>query len=280
MHLPRHARGWLALAVLAAGCVAGPAGAARTPAPLAGAAGGNLVNTGCRLVAGPRVHRDSSPADAPPVGNSACPGIRPGAEYVTAVGSCTLAFVFSGSDSGTYLATAGHCADLAEHAPRTYPRGKGPIAADAVTGKEFGRFVYSGHTSGATDFGLIRLSPGARAEAQVCHFGGPTGMSTSVDRDVTLAQHYGNGLGMESTRARTAAVPHGLYRADWVPMFGAATPGDSGGPVLVDGLALGTIDEIRGNGNGPMVVTRLPDAIAAAAKALRVRLTLRTAETL
>ena len=274
MRLLSPRRGLLALALLATAGTLVPASAA------APAASTNLLDTSCRLVqtpTGTRVER--SPQAAPPFGNTACGGIRPGAEYVTEIASCTLAYVFRGSDGATYVATAGHCT-VENNVTRTWLPGKGPLAGDPVTGKEFGRFVYATRVDGATDFALIRLRAGVKADPQVCHFGGPTGMATQVNSDAATLQHYGHGYGMENSRARTAYAHVGLRRADWITAIGASNLGDSGGPVNLDGLAVGVIDELRANGNGNIAITRLPAAIAAASKALKIRLTLRTAPVL
>ena len=284
MRLPAARRGVLALALVAGLTALMPAGSASAPAgrtPAVAPPVGDLIDRSCRLVetpAGSRIVR--SPDAAPPVGNTACGGIRPGAEYLTVAGYCTLAYVFRGSDGATYVATAGHCALDAEQTTRTWKVGKGPIAGDPTTGVEFGRFVYATAKNNETDFALIRLRPGVKADPQMCHFGGPTGMATQVSLDAALLQHYGNGLGMENSRARTATAVHGLRRPDWVTAFGVMTPGDSGGPVSLDGAAVGTVDELRANGNGNLAITRLPAAVAAASKALRIRLTLRTAPVL
>jgi hypothetical protein len=268
-------RGLLALALLATAGTLVPAQAAVPTSPL------NLVDTFCRLVetpTGTRVAR--SPEAAPPVGNTACAGIRPGAEYVTTIGACTLAYMFSGSDGATYMATAGHCAIGSEQGTKRWAPGTGPLAGDPVTGKEFGRFVYATATDLETDFALIRLNRGVKANPQMCHFGGPTGLATQVASEAVMLQHYGNGYGMENSRARTAYAYFGLRRPDWVTAYGVMTPGDSGGPVSLDGAAVGVVDELRSNGNGPIAVTRLPAAIAAASKSLKIRLTLRTAPVL
>ncbi|HSH23664.1 MAG TPA: hypothetical protein VK975_06355, partial [Acidimicrobiales bacterium] len=43
------------------------------------------------------------------VGLGSCSGLRPGSRVVTDNGSCTLNFVFTGSDGERYMGTAGHC---------------------------------------------------------------------------------------------------------------------------------------------------------------------------
>src|SRR5438105_278130 len=47
---------------------------------------------------------------AAPVGTSSCPGVRPGAVYSVENGNgCSMSFLFRGSDSRYYAASAGHC---------------------------------------------------------------------------------------------------------------------------------------------------------------------------
>lgn len=250
--------------VIAAGLVV----AATLPA---GAAPGsrNLVDTACRLTA--------NGVTTPPVGDTPCPGVRPGAAYVTSIGGCTLGYVFSGSDRNTYVATAGHCA--VDNMTTVVWRGNaGPIAGDPATGKEFGRFAFAVREDGKTDFALIRLNRGVPWNPEMCYFGGPTGIATNVDFKPVALVHYGNGIGMDYTQARTAYAVHGLRRPDFVTAFGVMSPGDSGGPVNTEaGLAVGTVDEIAVNGNGHVIVQRIGPNIAAAQKALGLRLTLRTA---
>ena len=250
---------------------AGLALLAVAPADAAPAAPRNLIRTDCRLT--------PTGVTAPPVGDAPCPGIRPGAAYVTTVGGCTLGYVFTGSDRNTYVATAGHCAVKDQQPGGTvWKPGTGPIAGDPVTGVEFGRFVYAKHEHGKTDFGLIRLRPGVKADPQMCHFGGPTGIATNVDFAPVALVHYGNGYGMDYTQARTSYAVHGLRRADAVTAFGAMSPGDSGGPVNTDkGLAVGVIDELVVNGNGHVLVQRLSPYLDEVRRRLGVRLTLRTA---
>jgi hypothetical protein len=274
VRLPRRLGALVALS-LGVGAVV-PAGA--TPGGTPGAV--NLVDRSCRLVVGSdgRNAVSRSGEDAPPYGNTSCPGIRPGAEYVTAIGRCTFAWVYRGSDGATYLATAGHCALATNNTTTTWRGDTGPLVGDPQTGQEIGRFVWATRTDGATDFALVKLRRGLKADPQLCHFGGPLATTSAVNLDPVDLVHYGHGLGMENLRARTSKAVHGLRRADWVTAFGAATPGDSGGPAMTaDGQVVGVIDELRGNGNGNVAITRVGPMLAAATKALGVRFTLRTA---
>lgn len=249
---------------------AGLALAATVPAGAA-PADRNLIDRSCRLT-------KNGVTAPPPFGDAPCPGVRPGAAYVTTVGGCTLGYVFSGSDRATYVATAAHCA-VDNNTTMAWPKGNGPVAGDPVTGKEFGRFVYATRNdAGNSDFALVKLNKGVPYDPQMCYFGGPTGIATNVDFDPVALVHYGNGYAMDYTQARTAYAAHGLRRPDWVTAFGAMSPGDSGGPVGTDtGLAVGVVDQIAVNGNGYLIVQRLGPGVDAAQKALRLKLTLRTA---
>ncbi len=228
-------------------------GAALLPAVPAGAAG-------CALV--------------PPYGGGACPGVRPGAYVESAEGGCTLGFLFTGSDRRRYAATAGHCGVASGEA--VWALGKGPVAS-AADGKPIGRFAYA-VANGDVDFGLIRLDNGVKADPQVCHFGGPTGVNTAVHTDLVELRHVGQGLGEGYSPARTAEAPFGLYRADYTYAWGAAYFGDSGSPVVdAAGQAVGVITQLKASGLGDIGINRLAPRLAVAQAKLRIRLTLLTA---
>ena len=131
------------------------------------------------------------------------------------------------------------------------------------------------------DFALFRLDSGVPWNAQMCHFGGPIGLIDRRvrDRDV-LVHHYGSGTGADGIPARTGDMFFGLYRPDYVFFYGVASTGDSGGPVIDD----------TGGDRGPhrpddtvhRQRRRQPAVrhLAAASKALKIKLTLLTAPTL
>ena len=123
---------------------------------------------------------------AAPLGTGECPGVRPGAVVESDNGQCTFNFLFQGSDGARYIGTAGHCilgddplgGDAGE---QSWAAGSGPEARDGA-GNRIGEFAYA-ILQDPKDFALIRLDPGVAANAQMCHFGGPTGVNT--DRGAT-----------------------------------------------------------------------------------------------
>lgn len=251
----RTARRAVRLAVLAAALVAPPAVAA---SPLCAPA--------------------RAPHDALPVGTTACPGVRPGAGYLSGAERCTFAFVFQGSDRRRYVATAGHCAfDPDADGTKVWRSGTGPVVTDP-DGKRLGTFAYATMQGQFRDFALVRLDPGVASSPEMCHFGGPTGINTTVSNADLLVHHYGQGTGLDYVPARTGEMFFGLYRADYAYFYGAASTGDSGGPVTAeDGSAIGVLTDLTTPFTGNVGVNRLAPNLADAEKALRIRLTLLTA---
>lgn len=218
-------------------------------------------------------------ATADPVGNTPCEGVRPGATYTAGGAQCSFGFLFQGADRRRYIATAGHCA-LDADGTKTWKGNTGPAVTDTA-GKQVGRFVYATMQGDFTDFALIRLDPGVAASPQVCHFGGPTKLTTEVHNRDVLVHHYGAGLGADYLPARTGEAFFGLYRADYIYFYGVASTGDSGSPVIdADGAAVGLITELTTPFTGNVGVNRLAGHLTAASKALKTRLTLLTAPTL
>ena len=225
-----------------------------------------------------------APATEPdPVGTTPCPGVRPGAVLRSGSELCTFGFVFQGSDRRRYVATAGHCAyspDPADDPGRTqtWRAGTGPAVRDG-DGKAVGRFAYATMSRQFKDFALVRLDNGVAWSPQLCHFGGPTRLNSEVhNRDIPV-HHYGQGVVVgDLAPARTGDALFGLYRADYAYFHGAAYEGDSGAPVVdADGGAIGHITDLTTPFTGNVGVNRLADHVAAAQKALRIRLTLLTA---
>jgi hypothetical protein len=222
--------------------------------------------------------------DATPVGTTACAGVRPGAPYLSGSELCTFAFVFQGSDRRRYVATAGHCAfapDPAEDPGRvqTWRNATGPVVTDPA-GKRLGTFAYAAMQGQFRDFGLVRLDNGVPSSPEMCHFGGPTGINTTVSNTDLLVHHYGQGTGLDYVPARTGEAFFGLYRPDYVYFYGAASTGDSGGPVVAeDGSAIGVLTDLTTPFTGNVGVNRLSQNLQDAQKALRIRLTLLTAPT-
>jgi hypothetical protein len=75
----------------------------------------------------------------PPIGLSTGTTVQPGGLVETELGTCTLNFLFDGSDGRRYIATAGHCI-LGEDAPdgqpleKTWNAGEGPGPRTGMAG--------------------------------------------------------------------------------------------------------------------------------------------------
>jgi hypothetical protein len=220
---------------------------------------------------------------ADPVGTTACPGVRPGAALRSGTELCTFGFLFQGSDRRRYAVTAGHCAFATDPArdpgtTKVWRTATGPVVKDG-TDKAVGRFAYATMSGQFKDFALVRLDRGVVSSPQMCHFGGPTRLTADVHNNDVQVQHYGQGVGTgDVLPARTGDAFFGLYRPDYVYFYGAASEGDSGSPVVTaDGEAVGTITDLTTPFTGNVGVNRLAGHIAAAQKALKIRLTLLTA---
>lgn len=248
--MPAHARTTLRAVVLAAALLA--------PLPAAAAPCTNAA------------------AKADPVGTTKCPGVAPGTGYLSGNEACTFAFVFTGSDRRRYVATAGHCAFVSDaDATQTWRPGTGPVVTDK-DGRRLGTFAYATMQGQFRDFALVRLDPGVAADPAMCHFGGPTGVNTAISNADIQVHHYGQGIGY--LPARTGDMFFGLYRPDYVYFYGAASVGDSGGPVIAaDGSAVGVLTDLTTPFTGNVGVNRLQQHVVDAQKALRIRLTLATA---
>jgi hypothetical protein len=256
------------------------------PAGTASADGGanwTLDGKPCKLIPVPA---------AAPVGTGPCPGVRPGAIVQSDAGQCTFNFLFTGSDGTRYIGTAGHCilgespigGDVGEE---SWAPGQGPVARDA-SGQRIGEFAYA-ILQDPKDFALIRLDPGVQASAQMCHFGGPTGVND--DRPglsmPTMLNHFGNGIGVGSVLPARSALALGMPDPDHVFAEGAVVPGDSGsGIISSDGRAVGVIvttgvhsSSIGTSGvdAGTMGVTRVTPQVQRAEQVLGLNLTMQTA---
>lgn len=255
------------------------------PAHAGTAANWTLGGKDCKLI--------EVPVDAPPVGIGSCPGVRPGAIVESDAGQCTFNFLFSGSDGNRYIGTAGHCilgespigGDVGE---QSWSAGSGPVARDA-SGNRVGEFAYA-ILQDPKDFALIRLDSGVQASAQMCHFGGPTGINSDQTSATTVLHHFGNGIGVGIVLPARSAVAFGLPDADHVYAEGAVVPGDSGsGIISADGRAVGVIvttgihsSSIGTSGIdvGTMGITRLGPQLERASEVLGLGFALQTAPTL
>jgi hypothetical protein len=223
----------------------------------------------------------TGPAD--PFGTDSCDGVRPGTQLKSGTELCTFGFLFQGSDKRRYAATAGHCAfatdpDRTVGKTVTWKGTAGPVVRDGAD-KQVGRFAYATMKGQFQDFALVRLDNGVPYDPQMCHFGGPTSLTTAVHNDDIQVHHYGRGVGIgDEVPARTGEMFYGLYRPDYVYFYGAAYEGDSGSPVITDGgEAVGLVTDLTTPFTGNVGVNRLADHLNAAQKALKIRLTLMTA---
>ena len=249
---------------------------------LGGAAGGEWTLGGvpCELIEVPA---------ATPIGTGACPGVRPGAIVESDNGQCSFNFLFQGSDGVRYMGTAGHCilgddplgGDAGE---QTWAAGSGPAARDGE-GNRIGEFAYA-VLQDPKDFALIRLDPGVAASAQMCHFGGPTGVNADQGADPVVLHHFGQGIGVGTALPARSALAVGMPDPDHVYAAGGVVPGDSGsGIISADGRAVGVIVTTglhtgEGTDAGSMGVTRLAPQVARAGQQLGIGLDLQEAPTL
>jgi hypothetical protein len=230
---------------------------------------------------------------AAPFGITECPGVRPGAIVESDTGQCTFNFLFAGGDGRPYIGTAGHCilgespfgGDVGEEA---WAPGDGPEARDA-NGARIGEFAYA-ILQDPKDFALIRLDPGVAASAQMCHFGGPTGVNSDLTSGAVVLHHHGNGIAIGTVLPARTGVALGLPDPDHVFAQMLALPGDSGSGVISDdGRAVGVLVTVGvhtgsiGTGGvdaGIVGITRLAPQVARAAQVLGTSVTPLTAPTL
>ncbi|MGH7899861.1 MAG: hypothetical protein ACREQQ_18035, partial [Candidatus Binatia bacterium] len=200
-----------------------------------------------------------------------CSGVRPGALIESDKGLCTMNFLFQGSNGARYVGTAGHCIlgesplggeEVGEFSGAGLAAEVAPLSVEARdgAGNRIGDFAYAILSSAAgptRDFSLVRLDPSVTANAQICHFGGPTGTNAATPESPVLLHHYGNGLLVgEVLPARTHLALH-LSNPDEALALGLALPGDSGAGVISDdGGAVGVLVTVGVNFGigGPAIV--------------------------
>ena len=212
---------------------------------------------------------------ASPIGIGGCSGVRPGAYYSTPTAGCTFNFLFRGGDGFRYIGSAGHCL-VETNEVASWPIGSGPeIRSD--TGAIVGRGAYAINRA-ERDFALIRLDPGTKANAQMCHFGGPTGLDDSHSSAPAAVEHYGQGIGVSILTPGRTAIATDRRREDTVTAMGIANLGDSGSGVMHEGRALGVIVAlVVGTTTGNIHITRLIPQLEEAEQAIGTDLTLVTA---
>ena len=150
-----------------------------------------------------------------------------------------------GLDGSRYIGTAGHCilgespvgGDVGE---QSWAPGTGPVARDG-DGNRIGEFAYA-ILQDPKDFSLIRVDPGVATNAQMCHFGGPTGVNSDQAADPVVLHHFGKGVGVGTVLPARSALAIGMPNPDHVYAQGAVVPGDSGSGIISDdGRAVGVI---------------------------------------
>ncbi|HJR18527.1 MAG TPA: hypothetical protein VJ922_02315 [Actinomycetota bacterium] len=199
---------------------------------------------------------------------SSCPGVRPGALLESPIGFCTFNFLFK-RGTETFAGTAGHCAldELKEDGvEKTTNFVKGGWVKDAQ-GKLVGNFAYAVLDSAkGLDFSLVRLNATgiAEANAQMCHFGGPTGIAAPGGLGSTFRQ-FGNGLVIGELVPGRTYLGFGSD-ATSAYLLGLTAPGDSGSGVIdAQGRAVGALVAIGLlAGPGQTIVSRLDVHLARA----------------
>lgn len=206
-------------------------------------------------------------------------------------GACTLGFMFTGSDRGAYMSTAGHCLlGTNEGSPKTWKIGAGP--AVSTSAGQIGRLVFaenrdSAETGDDYDFALIRLDKGVKGSAEIRVLGTPTGINSEQGQSLATLRTYGHSVFSTASPDREVIAPNTRHK-DHVYAHGPVFQGDSGAPVVDEqGRAVGTI---LGGGLGRVgvgigsvnmphdgafnIIGRLGPVVQHASTALRLRLTL------
>jgi hypothetical protein len=235
-------------------------------------------------VAAPATCRDNAKAVSPLVCASdatAIEDLHPGdSVYFPGGFSCTLNFLWRGSDGHRYMGSAGHCA-------------LGTRVGEAVEtseGEPIGRLAYSVYDEGrrgGEDFALIRLAPTVRASSVVRHWGGPVGIYSSTTDAAQSLLMFGQAVGLSAAAPHREIYATAVTQEKRIRIVGPAGFSDSGAPIITrSGLAVGwfttfsdfaipfDISPSGGAELGPLYLTRLRPMAAMAEQHLRVRLTL------
>lgn len=206
-------------------------------------------------------------------------------------GTCTLGFMFTGSDRAAYMSTAGHCVPGTDDGPpRTWKPGAGP--AVTTSGRQIGRVVFgenreSPETGDDYDFALIRLDKGVKGSPDIRVLGTPTGVNSDQGQTPITLRTYGHSAFSAASPVRDVIAPNTRHK-DHVFAHGPLFQGDSGAPVVdTEGRAVGTV---IGGGVGRVgvgigsvnlphdgafnIIGRLGPVVQHASTALRIRLSL------
>lgn len=231
-------------------------------------------------------------APAPPLGAGICVPVRPGQPVSAKLGSasatCALGFFFRDVRGATYATTGPNCAPPFAFDPgtTTWARGKGPAALDGRNGARIGEFAFRTSTDDGLGVSLIRLDRWITFDPQVCHYGGPTGITGEIATapvPVVMVGPEGDVVGEAGSVARPGLAHNGLDDSRSVLVLGQSMV-ESGMPVMTeDGEVVGLAEWYTIRAGGPalfavgIAVTRPIVWLAEAQRALRTRLTLLTA---
>jgi hypothetical protein len=203
-------------------------------------------------------------------------------------GSCTLGFLFAGSDRAAYMSTAGHCVQSGELQRRTWPKGEGPVVS--TDQGRIGRIVFAENAKDPDvrddyDFALVRLDAGVTGSPAIRSYGAPVGVNDEQAAGPHVLRVYGHGVAVSLVSRERQLIAPNTRNKDHVYAHGPLLFGDSGAPVIdEDGRAVGTVlgAGLRfGSGDvqndlSPNIIGRLGPVVKHASDALRIRLVLRT----
>lgn len=209
-----------------------------------------------------------------------CAPLHPGDSVSFPGFFCTLNFLWTDPKGNRYFGTAGHC---------TFDSPIGTIAADGL-GRPIGKLVYHvwNSVNSAEDFALIRLFPSVAASGAMRDWGGPVGQLDGYTSTPLTMCFFGQADGVAVADAPRNLISTAITQPATVQVTGPISFGDSGAAVIGEnGLAIGWVEAIAGGYTpvfvqhggaeaGEEVVTRIGPAVAAAERALRVRLRLVT----
>lgn len=185
---------------------------------------------------------------------------------------CTLGFLLEEAETDRrFAATAGHCVpgmdDRSAH-DRVWDAESGPEVLDP-DGNELGRVAFAALADDA-DIALIALDTTVLTISRVCAWHAPTTADSSTVKTGDAAQFYGQGVGVSHGAPGRSGVVSGASSPHSISLLLAGSPGDSGGPVLVDDIAAGIL--VAGGGTiqpdpGLIDVMRLDAMLDRAARA-------------